>query len=254
MPAMPAVPRSVAQDHSAPPAPSRAAMPVVAAGDPWRSLYRVGAVAALLVVAFIPVQAAVFAIWPPPDTVAGWFTLFQDNPLAGLLDLDLLMIVDYVLLAALFVALWAALRGVSPSYTALAVVLQLLATATYFASTVAFEMLSLSNQFADAATDAERSETLAAGRMLLATWQGTAFDVAYILSAAAMLTLSALMLRGTVFGRRIAALGLAAGALMIVPPTAGTFGIVLSFLSLLPLVVWLVLVARTLLRLAMRPS
>jgi hypothetical protein len=69
--------------------------------DPhWNWLYRIGGAAALITVVLIPVQIIVFIAWPPPyeGTVTDWFTLFQDKELLGLLSLDLLLIVDYVLL------------------------------------------------------------------------------------------------------------------------------------------------------------
>jgi hypothetical protein len=122
-------------------------------------------------------------------------------------------------------------------------------TANYFASTVAFEMLTLSNQYARATTDAERSLFLAAGQAMLVTWQGTAFDVSYVLSALAVLIVSAVMLRSHhLFSKVTAYAGLSAGVLMSVPPTAGMIGVVFSLLSLVPLVVWLTLIARRLLR------
>ena len=45
----------------------------------WKPLYRIGGVAALFVVVFIPIQSIVFVVWPPPSTVIGWFTLFQNK-------------------------------------------------------------------------------------------------------------------------------------------------------------------------------
>ena len=90
----------------------------------------------------------VFILWPPPSSVIGWFTLFQENALVGLLNMDLLLIVDYLLLIGVFSALWASLRRANESLMAIALILQLVATATYLASTVAFEMLTLSNQYA----------------------------------------------------------------------------------------------------------
>jgi len=219
------------------------------ADSAWKSLYRVGGGADLAVLVFIPIQMIVFFIWPPPSTVTGWFTLFQGNALVGLLDMDLLLIVDYVLSGLVFLALYAALRRASESLMAIALTLQLVGITTYFASTTAFEMLSLSSQFAMATTDAERSTLLAAGQAMLAIWQGTAFDVSYILGAVAQLIVSAVMLRTGIFGTAAAYAGLLSGAAMLVPPTAGTVGLVLSLVSLVPLVAWLILVARRLLRL-----
>jgi len=123
----------------------------------WKSLYKAGGVAALAVLLFIPIQMIVFFVWPPPSTVLGWFTLFQDNAFVGLLDLDLLLIVDYALMGITFLALWAALRRASQSVMAIALTPELVGVTTYFASTAAFEMLSLSNLYAAATTDADRS-------------------------------------------------------------------------------------------------
>lgn len=218
---------------------------------PWQTLHKIGGVTALAVLVLIPIQMVVFFLWPLPNSVIGWFTLFQENALVGLLDMDLLLIIDYLLLIGVFSALWASLRRANESLMAIALILQLVATASYLASTVAFEMLSLSNQYATATTDAERSLFLAAGQAMLVTWQGTAFDVSYVLSALAVLIVSAVMLRNhhNVFSKVTGYVGLSAGVLMLIPPTAGMIGVVFSLLSLVPLVIWLALVARRLLRL-----
>jgi uncharacterized membrane protein YhaH (DUF805 family) len=115
---------------------------------------------------------------------------------------------------------------------------------------VAFEMLSLSSQYATATTEVERSIFLAAGQAMLATWQGTAFDVSYVLSGLAIIIVSAVMLRSHhyLFSKTTGYAGLSAGVLALVPPTAGTIGLVFSLVSLVPLVVWLALIARRFLR------
>ena len=215
----------------------------------WQTLHRLGGVSALAVLVLIPIQMVVFFVWPPPNSVIGWFALFQDNALVGLLDMDLLLIVDYLLLIGVFSALWVSLRRANESLMAIALILQLVATATYLASTVAFEMLTLSNQYAAATTEVERSIFLAAGQAMLATWQGTAFDVSYVLSAIAILIVSAVMLRSHhLFSKTTGYAGLSAGVLALVPPTAGTIGVIFSLVSLVPMVIWLALIARRLLR------
>jgi fumarate reductase subunit D len=79
------------------------------------TLFRVGGIAALTIVLLIPIQIVIFVVWPPPNTVIGWFTLFQDSPVVGLIDMDLLLIVDSVLVVMVFLALWAALRRINES-------------------------------------------------------------------------------------------------------------------------------------------
>ncbi len=104
---------------------------------------------------------------------------------------------------------------------ATALLLQIVSVATYFSSTVAFEMLSLSNQYTAAITDMERFTSLAAGQGMLTTWQGTAFDVSYILGAIALLTVSYVILRSNLFGKFTAWIGILTSVLMFIPPSAG---------------------------------
>ncbi len=133
------------------------------ADSPWKGLYKVGGAVALTTLVLIPTQIIIFIAWPTPSTVDGYFTLFQNNWLLGLLNLDLLYMLTTVLMGLVILALYAALRRASQSYMAIALTLGLVATAVYFASNTAFEMLSLSNQYAAATTDAQRSVFLAAG-------------------------------------------------------------------------------------------
>jgi hypothetical protein len=217
----------------------------------WMTLFRVGGIAALTIVLLIPIQIVIFVVWPPPNTVIGWFTLFQDSPVVGLIDMDLLLIVDYVLVVMVFLALWAALRRINESLMIIALFLQMISAATYFASTVAFEMLSLSSQYMAASTDAQRSIILAAGQAMLAIWEGTAFDISYILAAIATLMVSAVMLlRSQLFGRITGYAGIVASLLMFVPASAGMIGLFFSLVSLGPYAIWLALVSERLLQLA----
>ncbi len=215
----------------------------------WNSLYNVGGAAALLMALFIPIQIMVFIAWPPPSTVTGWFTLFQNNRLIGLLDMDLLLITDQVLIGLLLLALYRVLKQTNPSLMAIALVLGLLGIAAYFASTSAFEMLGLSNQYAAATTDAQKSILLAAGQVMLSNWMGTAFDVGYVIEGIAFLITGIVMLRSMVFTKTIAVTGIVMGVLSLLPPTAGTPGLIFSLTSLIPLEIWAVMVGIRLLRL-----
>jgi hypothetical protein len=71
--------------------------------------------------------------------------------------MDLLLIVDQVLMVLVLLALCIALRRASQSFMAIALTAGLVGIAAYFASTTAFEMLSLSDQYAAATTEAQRS-------------------------------------------------------------------------------------------------
>jgi hypothetical protein len=209
----------------------------------WNPLYRVGGAAALMVVLLYVIQIIVLVVSPPPSTVIGFFTLFHKNALLGLLDLDLLSIADYALFVPMFLALYVALRRASPAFMAIATALGLIGIATYFASNTAFEMLSLSSQYAAATTDAQRSLLVASGQAMLAIYQGTAFDVSYVLLAVAPLIISAVMLRSNIFGKVTASVGIVANVLAVgfFVPAIGVF---LSLVSVVGLLIWYVLIAR----------
>lgn len=215
----------------------------------WKSLYKVGGVAALVMAVFISIQSAILVVSPPQTTVLSWFTLFQGNPLLGLLDMDLLLIIDQVLVGLLVLSLYPLLSQVRQSTMAIALTFALLGIAAYFASATAFEMLSLSGQYAAAATEAQKSVLLAAGQVMFATWQGTAFDMGYVLEGIGLLLTATVMLWSKDFGRRTAWVGVALGVMSLVPPTAGTIGLIFALGSLVPLEIWDILVARRLLQL-----
>jgi hypothetical protein len=220
----------------------------------WKPLYRVAGVAALIVVVFIPIQSIVFVLWPPPNTVIGWFTLFQHNGLLGLLDMDLLLIIDQVLMGLVLLALYIVLKRASPSLMAIALTAGLVGIAAYFASSTAFNMLSLSSQYAAATTAAQRAVFEASGQATLALWQGTAFDVSYVLEGGALLIIAVVMLRSNTFSKATASVGILMGGVMLVPPTIGTIGLLFSLGSLVPLEIWLILIAQRLFMLAQRAS
>lgn len=219
-------------------------------GGAWSGVYRAGAIAALLTIVCVAIAGAVLVTNPLPTTVSGWYATLQQNPLMGLLELDLMMLVSYALMIVLYVALYGALRRDNEPLALLATLLGIASIVTYFASNVSFTMLELSQKYAAATSEAERSQLLAAGQSALATWEGSAFDVSYVLGGVGMLLFAVVMLRSAVFGKVTAYLTLALGAMMLIPATAGTVGLILSVISLLPLVVWDVLVALRLFRLA----
>lgn len=196
------------------------------------------------------IQIVIFILWPPPTTVDGFFTLFLENAFLGLLSMDLLYMINNTLLIIVYLGLYAALRRDGEAPALIALVLGLVGIAAYYASNTAFEMLSLSHQFAAATSDAQRAIFQAGGQVMLETYRGTAFDTYYVLNAIALLIFAWIMRRGTVFSKTANAWAWAAGILMIIPSTAGMVGLVFSLLSLIPWMVFCVLAAKRLFALA----
>ena len=213
----------------------------------WKNLYKAGGMAALFMFVLTIVQSFIFITNPPPDTVIDYFILFQKSKWLGLLSLDLLLIVINVLLILIYLALYVALSRFNKPYTVIALTLGLVGTTLFFASREAtFGMLALSNQYTVATTDGQRAMLLAAGQALLTIYNGTAFDLSYILGGIVILIFSVVMLQGNVFSKATAYIGVVMGILMLVPPTVGTIGLFLSLISLIPTLVWLIPIARRL--------
>ena len=233
--ALPARQQRLAESHAEP------------ADVAWKSLYKIGGAAALITAVLMPIQVLVFIIWPPPleGTVSDWFALFQSNRLIGLIDLDLLLVADQVLLVPILLALYVALRRISASIMLIATALGFVGIILFIVANPAVEMLSLSDRYAAATTDAQRASILAAGQAMLAGWQGTAFHAGYLLASVAGVAIPLVMLRTTIFGKAIAYLGLLANAvgLGLYLPVIGLF---LALFSVVFLECWYILLARRL--------
>lgn len=232
---------------------SRTAGSVAApAHDATQRLCRIGAVAALGTVAVAVIQAPLFILAPPPTTILGHFEAFQRGTLRGLLGLDLTLLLAELLAALVFLGLYAALRRTSPTAMAVALGAGLGGIALYVAVNPTLAMLYLSDQYAAATTDAQRAGFLAAGEALWANYNGTAFGLFFVLTGIADLIVALVMLRGGRFGRFTAWVGIVMGVMLLVPPLPplGTVPLVLSYLVIIPSLLWNLLVARELLRIA----
>lgn len=172
----------------------------------WDPLYIAGGVATLIMVLIIFIQLIVFTNWPPPleGSVLDWFNLFQKNWLLGLVPFEFLMIIYTVLSLLMNLALYMALRRVSPSLTVIYLTLSLVGVIAFIVARPVFEMLFLSKQYAGAETDLQRTMILASGEGLLAVFNGTAFHISYILGSISGLIISFVMLRSNIFSKTTA--------------------------------------------------
>jgi uncharacterized protein DUF4386 len=217
----------------------------------WSSLYKLGGISSLLLVAIVIIQLIVFTIAPPPldGTAIDWFILFQKNPILGLIHFEFLMIIYVILCIPIALALYTLLRRVNPSWTVLYLILSLLGVMCFIAARPAFEMLHLSNGYAAVKTDAERAIFLAAGEAKVATFHGTAFYINYILGSLTGLMISIVMLKTTLFSKATAYIRIASSVCdfgLFVP----TIGMFIAIFSMLFLVIWNIMIARSLFQLA----
>lgn len=214
----------------------------------WRGALMVAGWAALASVALTFVQVWIYVQWPPPESVEVFFALFADNPVLGLLSLDLLYIVNNLLVLLVYLGFFLVLRRRYPSTVTIGLLLGAVGMAAYMASNTAFEMLSLANAYA-AADASGQVALLGAGEAMLAVFRGTAFDIYYILSGITLFLFAGALSASERFSRATGVWGLIAAAFMMVPSTAGTIGMVFALGSLVPWVVFAGLAGRRLLRL-----
>ena len=99
----------------------------------WKSLYRVGGVAALMAgVIFrrnLGAEISLFSTQKQPDTIIDWFTLLQNNRVLGLAYLNIFDLVNYALVGLMFLALYVVLKQANKSYMAIATTLGFLGIA-----------------------------------------------------------------------------------------------------------------------------
>jgi hypothetical protein len=209
-------------------------------------------VAALAQIAIIVIEAPILMLYPQPTSVQGHFAQFQSNILLGLLDLDLLLILAQVFTVLILLALYVALRQASPALMLTALTLGLLGIGLFLAINPTFSILYLSDQYAAAASEAQKTTFLAAGEALWANYNGTAFALFFIFNGLAYLLIATVMLRSHIFSKTTAIVGIIIGLMMLIPPLprTGAIGLTLSYIVIIPSAIWSILIARQLFQLA----
>jgi hypothetical protein len=196
----------------------------------------------MLILIFL--QILVYLIAPPPETVEGFFALYRQNPFLGLLSLDFLYLLNNLILVVLYSALFVLLFRERPVTVLLAFLFGLIGVACYYPSNPAFEMLTLSGGFFQAQSE-QQPIYLAAGEALLAGYTGTSFNAYYVLSTLGLLLYAAALLKSPRAKKSLGIWAFTSGLFMIIPSSAGTVGMVFSFLSLMP---WVIFIALLMLR------
>lgn len=229
------------------------------ANSNWKNLYEIGGASALIIAVLLPIEIIVMTAYPQPDTVIGYFTLFQSNRFIGLIDLYLLEIPVYTLFVPMFLALYVALRRANESYMVLATTLGIIGIAVFLATNNPFSMLSLSDQYSAATTDVQRSLFLASGQAMLANMNQRAvggFNMGFLFVSVAGLIVSTVMLRSSIFSKVTAYVGILAGTLslaeyfrLVFMPEAVLLLIFIAIASCLLLLIWYIMIARRLFQL-----
>jgi len=206
------------------------------------TLYRTGMIATTFMVVMIPVQIAIFLLWPHPTNIVDWFALFNENWIVGLISFDFLYMLSMIASVFLYIALFFALFDMKKALSLFGLIIGLIGLTIYFSSNTSFEMLALSRQYLNAITEQEKGLLIATGQTLYMIWKGTSYSVYYVLNGIALILFFMAMIKNINFRKSTSYIGLAAGLLMTVPATAGVVGMTMSLLSLIPWSIFSILV------------
>jgi hypothetical protein len=177
----------------------------------------------------------------------------------GLRNLGLLNVTLNTLAILIFFALYAAHRGnKNQPYAILALIISLLGIGVFYATNRAFPMLTLSNQYATATTDAQRTMLEAAGQSMLSVGQshtpGT--FLGFFLIEVAGIMMSLVMLRSKIFSKVTAYAGILGFGILLVFEFFSSFiaglnnvTMLLAMLGGLLSMAWYILIAKRLFQL-----
>jgi hypothetical protein len=225
-----------------------------------KTIYRIGGIAALLTVV-VAFGEMVITFLPggnsPVETVFDWFTQLQRNWFMGLRNLGLLNIVMFTLGIPMYFALYTAHREGQKAFAALATIISFIGVAAFLATNRAFSMLELSGQFAQATTEAQRAMFAAAGQAMLSVGRSHSPGtfIYFFLGELAGVLMSIVMLRGKIFSKATALIGIIGFTLLSVFEVCTSFVPVLKDVALifaigggLLNIIWLILLGRRLLQ------
>lgn len=210
-----------------------------------RLLGRTAAFCSLAMLVLIPTQIIVFSLHRPPSEAKLWFDLFASNWFLGLIEMDLLYLIDNALVALVYLGLYEILKEKHRALMQIALLLGYIGIAAYYSSNPAFELWEAQRNYAQASTLIEQQTWLTIAESLILQWRGTAFNSYYILNGICLILISYALIKSDL-PRKIGAIGLISGILMSIPSTAGMIGLVFSILSLIPWMFFLALLYKPL--------
>ena len=225
--------------------------------DGWSGLCRIGGVAAFLLLIYsLATMVQMIVLGGQPASAAQAFDLLQHHRVVGLLRLDLPTVAVLPLYYLLFLGLFAALRTSDYANALLSTALAFVGTTLVLSTPTALSMLPLSDKFAAATSDAARNELLSAGEAIMAAdiWHSTGAILGGVLLQCGAVLISVVMLRGQVFSKTTAWLGILMHGIDLAHILGGLFlpvsGMILLAIAGPLYPVWFLLVGLRLLKLA----
>jgi hypothetical protein len=178
-----------------------------------KNLYRLGAIAPLVTLSLYIIQTLVIILgdmfWEPfPTTVESWLQLFGRNKILGLFYLNALDIVSISLLGIMFLALYRALKAYDRVLMPIAAGFAFIGITVFTATrSLTLSVLGLSDQYAAASTETQKTLIAAAARVLDALGIATPQTTGFFFMAAAVFILSLVIVKSGIFNRFTAYVG-----------------------------------------------
>ena len=189
------------------------------------------------IVALIPIQMVLFILFPHPDTIFEWFSLYKDAPIIGFIGFDIVYILSNILMVFFYISLFIIIRKNLNNLAIFAFILSFISITIYFSSNRFFEMYTISNKYFEATNEIQKYSLIATGELLLSVYKGSSYFIYYALSGLSLILLFKSFSKIDFFSRRTVITGVLSGFLMLVPATMGVVGMTLSLLSLIPWII-----------------
>ena len=196
----------------------------------WKTIYKLGGIAAILAImgTLLDITLTFLPGWgvsTVPETAIGWFTQFQYNWLLGLRNLDLLNVIISILMIPMFCALYAVHQGAKKDYATLAIILFIIGTTIFIGNNTALPMLELSSKYAAATTETQKTIIAAAGEAMLARGEhgSPGAFMGFALSTIASISFAFVMLKGKIFSKTTAYVGILGFVLLLIYTVFVTF-------------------------------
>lgn len=230
----------------------------------WEKMYLIGGVMSLLALlgTLIDISLTMVPGWEittVPATILGWFTQFQEQPILGLRNLDLLNAFILFIQIPMFLALYGVHRKTNQAFAALTLIIFLLGTFLFISNNAALPMLGLSKQYFLASTESQKLSIEGASLALLAKGEHGSMGafLGFFLSSIGTFMISFVMLQGKIFSRGAAWTGISGITLLILytvgntfMPNAGENTLILAMPGGILMIVWNVIVAKKLFQLS----
>lgn len=219
-------------------------------------LYQLGGLTCMILIAYSLIMMLIMVgIGTPPETIEECFSMLQENRLYGLLRLDILTVFVMPLYYILFYSIYLALKETNKELLTISTILVFAGLTLFLATPSVFSYLHLSDEYAKATTESDKSQLIAAGEAIVASdmWHGTGAKIGGILMQLGALIISITMLKSEVFNKLTAYTGIVTHGLDLAHIIIGFFlpsmGIILMAIAGPLYLVWFPLIGIRLLKL-----